>query len=68
MIKPIYKKGDKNMVQSYRGITIKHTRYKIYAAWIRKKLVKKLERYKVLYGTQFGFKKGKETRGNICVN
>lgn len=58
IIKPIYKNGDIDKVENYSGITIMDSGYKIYAEWLREKLIKEIEEKKVLNRTQFGFRKG----------
>lgn len=67
VVKPIYKKGDKERVETYKGIIIIDSGYKIYAEWLRRKLTKEREEKKVLDRTQFGFKKGKGTMEDIYV-
>ncbi|XP_036142959.1 golgin subfamily A member 6-like protein 22 [Monomorium pharaonis] len=47
-IVPIFKKGEKDEVKNYRGITLMDTGYKIYTEIIRRKLEKKLEGEKML--------------------
>lgn len=67
IIKPIYKKGCRDDVENYRGITLMDTTYKIYAEWIRRRLNKEIEEKGVLDKTQFGFRKGKGTAEAIYV-
>ena len=61
-IKPIYKKGDKEKVENYRGITLMDSGYKLYAEILRERLEKELEERGKLDDTQYGFRKG---RGSI---
>lgn len=61
----ILKRRDKT--ENYRGITLMETGYKIFAEWIKKKLVKELEEKKVSDRTQFGFRNGKVTTEAIYV-
>ena len=67
VIKPIHKKGDKEEVENYRGITLMDTGYKIYAEIVRERLEKELEEKKVLDATQMGFREGKGTAEAIHV-
>ena len=60
-IKPIYKKGKKEEVSNYRGITLMGTGYKIYAEVLRNRLNEQLEKEGKLDDTQFGFRKGRGT-------
>lgn len=46
VISPIFKKGDRNQVSNYRGITLLGTSYQIYAAVLAEKLNKELEEKK----------------------
>lgn len=43
VIAPIYKKGDKNRVSNYRGITLLNTAYKVYALCLEEKLKIEME-------------------------
>ncbi|XP_050471575.1 golgin subfamily A member 6-like protein 22 [Bombus huntii] len=57
VICPIYKRGDKGAVKSYRGVTIMDTAYKIYAGILDERL--KVEIEDKLVESQFGFRKGR---------
>ena len=57
---PIYKKGDKEEVKNYRGITLMDTGYKIYAEIIRRRLEAQIEEERMLEETQQGFRKKRE--------
>lgn len=67
IIKPIHKKEGRDVTENYRGITFMDTGYKIYAEWLRRKLVNETNVIKVLDKTQFGFRKGKGTTVAIYV-
>ena len=57
---PIYKKGDKEEIKNYRGITLMDTGYKIYAEIIRRRLEAQIEEEGMLEETQQGFRKKRE--------
>lgn len=57
VICPIYKRGDKGAVKSYRGVTLMDTTYKIYAGILDERL--KVEIEDKLGESQFGFRKGR---------
>lgn len=65
MISPIYKKGEKNDVKNYRGVTLMDTAYKIYANVLNERLKKEAERK--LEEGQFIFRKGRGTINAICT-
>lgn len=67
MVVPIYKKGDKDQAENYRGITLMNTDYKIHAAVLRSKLEKKFEETQILQETQMGFRRGRGTRDAITL-
>lgn len=54
---PVYKKGDRNDVANYRGITLMDANYKIYAEILRNRLEKEIEEKNVLQETQMGFRR-----------
>ena len=56
-IVPIYKKGDKEDVKNYRGITLMDTGYKIYAEIIIRRMETQIEEEGMLEETQQGFRK-----------
>lgn len=58
---PIFKKGEKDEVKNYRGITLMDTGYKIYTEIIKMKLERQLEGEKMLEETQQGFRKRRGT-------
>ena len=67
VVVPIWKKGDKNVVGNYRGVTLTSTAYKIYANILNKKLVKELDEKGGWGRTQAGFRKGRGTIENIKI-
>jgi len=66
-IHPIYKKGEKNKAENYRGITLMDTAYKLYAMVLEEKLRAEAERLKLLPETQAGFRKGRSGIENIYI-
>lgn len=54
---PIFKKGDRQKAENYRGITLMDTGYKILAMIIEEKLRKETEDLGILPETQAGFRK-----------
>lgn len=58
----MYKKGDKNNVENYRGISLMNADYKIYAEVLRAKLGKEVEE-KYLAGHADGFSQTKRHYG-----
>ncbi|XP_039309944.1 golgin subfamily A member 6-like protein 1 [Solenopsis invicta] len=67
IIVPLYKKGDQEKMESYRGILLLCTAYKVYAEIIRNRLEKAVERRSLLSEGQAGFRKGRSTIDNIFV-
>ena len=55
----IYKKGDTNLCENYRPISLLNTIYKIVAAAIQRRLEKGIEQH--LQKTQYGFRKRRGT-------
>lgn len=47
IISPIFKKGDRDILKNYRGITLLNTAYKIYEMLLNDKLNEELERRKL---------------------
>lgn len=56
-ISPIFKKGNKEEIVNYRGITLMSTAYKVYAGALNKKLTEEVEGK--LPQSQFGFRKNR---------
>ncbi|XP_033360692.1 uncharacterized protein LOC117239310 [Bombus vosnesenskii] len=65
VICPIYKKGDKRVAKSYRGVTLMDTAYKIYAEILDERLKAEIETK--LEESQFGFKKGRGVTDAVFV-
>lgn len=65
VIVPLYKKGDHEKTENYRGILLLYTAYKIYAEIIRGRLEREVERLKLLPESQCGFRRGRGTIDNI---
>ena len=61
LIKPIYKKGDKNNIKNYRPIALLNNISKIFEKVINDRLMTFLEREKLLSDFQSGFRQGKST-------
>ena len=59
IINPIFKKGDINDAQNYRGITLINVLAKIYSQLLLNRLTKWSEKYDKISNNQFGFQKGK---------
>lgn len=56
-ISPIFKKGNKEEIVNYRGITLMSTAYKVYTGVLNKKLTEEVEGK--LPQSQFGFRKNR---------
>ena len=67
MIVPIYKKGDKNNVANYRGITLINSMAKIFSLTLRTRLNKWCEDHNVLSDSQFGFRNNRSTTDCIFI-
>ena len=67
VVVPVYKKGSKDEVKNYRGITLMDADYKIYAEVLREKLEKEVEDKKILQDTQMGFRRKRGTRDAIML-
>ena len=64
-IVPIYKSGDRNLVNNYRGITMLSCVGKLFTRILNARLTRWAEEKDKLDETQFGFRKGKGT--NDCL-
>lgn len=62
IIVPLYKKGERNAVKNYRGISLLSTAYKLYTEILRKILVEEVEEKRILPEGQAGFREGRSTR------
>ena len=65
IIVPIFKGGNKNEQQNYRGITLINILAKIYSTLLSNRLSKWVKKNKVVIENQYGFQKGKST--NDCI-
>ncbi|XP_011859641.1 PREDICTED: uncharacterized protein LOC105557104, partial [Vollenhovia emeryi] len=54
---PIFKKGDQERAENYRGISLLCTAYKVYAEVLRRRLEKEVERGEILPESQTAFDK-----------
>ena len=61
LISPIYKKGDKNNVDNYRGITLLSCVGKLFTSILNNRINKWAEENKILDDFQFGFREQKST-------
>ena len=66
-IVPIYKKGDKNELSNYRGITLLSTISKLFMRILNNRLNEWAENYNVYVEAQAGFRKNMSTVDNIFV-
>ena len=62
-IVPVYKKGSKSLVSNYRPISITNPISKVFEKLIHARMVKYLDKYKLLYDYQYGFRKNHSTFG-----
>lgn len=67
IISPIFKKGDRDNVANYRGITLLNTAYKIYAMVLENRLSQELEQKRIIPETQAGFRRERSTIDNIQI-
>jgi len=67
IVTPLYKRGDKEAVGNYRGISLLCTAYKVYAEVLRNRLEKEVEEKGMIPDGQAGFRKGRATVDNIFV-
>lgn len=61
IVKPLYKKGDKNLVDNYRPITIIPIFSKVLETAMHKRMVGFINKQAILRNEQHGFQKGKST-------
>lgn len=64
---PIYKKGDQDQAENYRGGSLLCIAYKVYAETLRRRLEEEIEERKLIPENQAGFRKGRETIDNIFI-
>jgi hypothetical protein len=67
VICPIFKKGEKNRAENYRGITLLNTGYKLYASVLSERMMREIEEKGVLPDSQAGFRKGRGTVDNMYI-
>lgn len=67
IIVPLYKRGDQEKVENYRGISLLCSAYKLYTEIIRNRLENEMKEKEMLPESQTGFKKGRSTLDNIFV-
>ena len=58
---PLYKKGDDGLFTNYRPISLLPSVYKIFGRVIFNQLILYFDRYKLLYKSQYGFRKNHST-------
>jgi hypothetical protein len=63
VICPIFKKGEKNRAENYRGITLPNTGYKLYASVLSERMKREIEEKGVLPDSQGRVQKG----GVLCT-
>ena len=66
-IVPIFKSGDKNDTNNYRGITILSCMGKLFTKILNNRLTKWAENFNVLDETQYGFRKSRSTIDCIFI-
>lgn len=67
VIVPLFKKGDQEKMENYRGISLLCTAYKIYAELLRQRLEEEIERKELLPESQRGFRKGRGVLDNVFL-
>lgn len=60
-VTPIFKKGDTNIINNFRPISMISNIAKIFEKITKERLVTFLESNKVIHQSQYGFQKGKGT-------
>ena len=65
LVVPIVKRGKKEEVKDYRGVTLLPTLYKIYATVLLESLKKEVEEKKIILPNQTRFRKGMGVMDNI---
>lgn len=65
LIFPIFKKGNRNEVQNYRGISFMNVVVKIFVGVLKNRLTEWEQKGKILNEYQAGFRKGYSTNDNI---
>ena len=67
IIVPIFKSGDANLAQNYRGITISNILSKVYSQILLNRMTKWADMHDVMNNAQFGYQKGKSTTDCIFI-
>lgn len=67
IIIPIVKKGNGEVVEEYRGVTLMSSFYKIYVSILAERLGIEVEEKRILVENQVGFRKGRGTLDAIYV-
>ena len=67
IVVPLYKRGDKEKAENYRGISLLCSAYKVYAEILRNRLEEVIEAKGMLPESQAGFRKGRSTMDNIFI-
>ncbi|KMQ96026.1 rna-directed dna polymerase from mobile element jockey-like protein [Lasius niger] len=67
IVVPLYKRGDKERTENYRGISLLCSAYKIYAEILRNRLEDVMEKKGMLPESQAGFRKGRSTMDTIFI-
>jgi hypothetical protein len=67
VICPIFKKGEENRAENYRGITLLNTWYKLYASVLSERMKREIEEKGVLPDSQAGFRKGRGIVDNVYI-
>ena len=68
IIKPIYKKGDRNKVENYRPISLISNVAKIFEKALKNRIERFLTKYSLLSSLQFGFRNNKSTNDASCTS
>jgi len=61
IVVPLYKRGEKNMVSNYKGISLLCSVYNIYTEVLKNRLKKETEKKNLIPEIQAGFRKGRST-------
>jgi len=67
IIVPLYKRGEKEAVGNYRGISLLCSTYKVYAEILRNRLETEIERMDLIPVSQTGFRKGRSILDDIFI-
>ncbi|KAJ3650014.1 hypothetical protein Zmor_021727 [Zophobas morio] len=63
----IHKKGSKEKVENYRGITLLNTAYKLYPMVLNERLVTEMNEKRILPENQAGFRRGRGAMDNVYI-